>query len=152
MKKILIIVRGAKPLKFKNKFLEAIRSFYFRKLTSDRGILDKDYRGLFNYLEKDYDNVELVKWNGELLNGDFSDAILELDDLIKKYQGKKIDVVGISLGGLISQRVLLYNKKIKIRKLLLVGAVFREKKKLKNIKKIYYFFYIICNKCSNISD
>jgi predicted esterase YcpF (UPF0227 family) len=137
MKKVLIIVRGAKPVRLKNKFYEKIRNFYFRKLTSDRGILDNDYRKLRKFLERDYDIVEMVKWNGEILNGDFSDAMLELDDLLKKHQKKKIDVIGISIGGLISQRVLIYNHNIKIRKLLLIGAMFREKLNMKNVKKIY---------------
>ncbi len=139
-KKILVIVRGARPIKFKNKFYEGIRSFYFRRLTSDRGIMDRDYIYLKRYLENDYDTLEMVKWDGEILNGDFSEAILELSDILKKYRKSKIDVIGISLGGLISQRVLLYNEKIKINKLLLVGAIFKEKKKLTNVKKIYNVF------------
>jgi hypothetical protein len=136
-KKVLVMVRGAKPVRFKNNLLEGIRSFYFRKLTSDRGILDKDYIHLRKYLENDYDSVEIVHWNGEILNGDFSDAMLELSDILKKNKKNKIDVVGISAGGLISQRVLLYDKHIKINKLLLIGAIFREKKRLPNVKRIY---------------
>ena len=136
-KKILVIVRGARPIKFKNRFYEGIRSFYFRRLTSDRGIMDKDYIYLKRYLENDYDTLEMVKWDGEIFNGNFSEAILELSDILKKHRKSKIDVVGISLGGLISQRVLLYNEKIKINKLFLIGAIFKEKKKLANVKKIY---------------
>jgi pimeloyl-ACP methyl ester carboxylesterase len=139
-KRVLIIVRGAKLVKFNGRFLETLRGLYFRWLTSDRGILDKDYLKLRAFLENDYNKIESIHWNGDILHGDFSTALLELSDIIRKHKGSTIDVIGISMGGLIAQRALLYNPQIKINKLILIGAIFREKREVRHVKRIYNIF------------
>lgn len=134
-KKILIIVHGVWPFKFKNKFLEKARRVLFRKLTAERGILRGDYKQLADFLKEDYDSINFLKWNGGIILGrDILPAVKRLKNMIKKNKDHDIDIIGVSMGGYITQRALMELQNIGINRVLYVGAVHKCNHDFKNVK------------------
>lgn len=133
-KKVLIIIHGAWPLRFKNKFLEGARRILFGKLTSEIGILRADYRELASFLKEEYDEVKFLKWDGKVMhNQSILPAIKSLENLLRKYKHSKIDLIAVSLGGYIAQRALKNIPEIKINKIIYLGAVHSGKHEFKNV-------------------
>lgn len=127
-KRVLIIIRGAKPVHFKNKLLEDARNFVFNKLTSTIGLMNESYEKLAKFFKKDYSIVELLKWNGKITNDPaLREPIGELSRLLKKYSNKNIDIIAVSLGGFIAEKTLSQINGIKIKNLLYIGAVHDDK-------------------------
>jgi hypothetical protein len=135
--KVLIIVRGLVPPHFKNHLAENTKNYVLNKLTSQRGIITKDYYRLAKYFKKYYDVVEVLDWDGNLIkNPTCSKPIKNLKELFNKYKKESIDIIAVSLGGFIFQKTLSEIKDIKIQKVLYIGAVHNGKHLLKNVKKV----------------
>jgi len=128
-KKVLIIVRGASPYHFKNRFFEKIKRYLMRKLASESGILAEGYGQMINFFKKDYKTIETLKWHGNIWeHPDIKPPIEELDKIVKRYRKFQIDIIAVSIGGAITEKVLSKNKKIKVNKLIYLGAVHQKSK------------------------
>ena len=141
-KEVLIIVRGASISYPKNKFVQKIERSFLRGLTSEVGIADEDYAKMARFFEKNYKNIETLRWDGDIWkNPSISLPIKELDRLIKKYKKSQIDIIAVSLGGLIAQKAISQNKNAKVNKLLYIGAVHgKENHNIKNIGLIFNIY------------
>ena len=135
-KRVLIIVHGATPFHFKNKFLEHARRIIFKILTAEKGILMKDYKKLGHDLGKHYDSVEFLKWDGRAVpRAKTIPEAKTFERLIKKHSDELIDVVAVSLGGFVVEKGLANFPK-KIQNLLYIGAVHNGKLVSNKIKKV----------------
>lgn len=135
--KILVIVHGGLPRHYKNKILEKARRFLLSELSSPRGILKKDYSGLSKYLEPHYDEVKIFKWDGKLsVSNDIIPASKDLETYLLHRKKHKIDIIAVSLGGFVVQNALEHLKKVKINRLIFVGAVHNGHHRLKNVQKM----------------
>lgn len=135
--KVLIIVHGVWPIKFHLRFLEKLRSRIFNLLTSGRGVIRSDYHKFKDYIQKEYQTIEILRWSGGISKkSDIGPAVDHLSKLLNKYQDKKIDIVSFSLGGLVTQLALELNKKIKIRKILFAGSIHNPNLEIKNSENI----------------
>lgn len=124
-KRLLVIVHGAKPLECREGFLCRAYKKTMNFLNSPGGMLFSDYRKFKRYMKPSYDKVILFKWSGGILR--FYDLERSatrfkkfLDNKRKKY---KIDIAAFSLGGFVMERALEQMRELKIRRVLLVGAV-----------------------------
>ena len=137
-KRILIIVHGVWPIKFRNKLLEKIRSKILGILTSDRGIISSDYHLFERFVKKFYDEINFLRWDGRLFkNPDLITAEKRLTNLLNRNIHNEIDIIAFSLGGFIVQNSVLISKKIKVHHLIFVGAVHKRDIILNNVKKIF---------------
>jgi len=134
-KKVLIIVHGAWRVHLKNGTAKKVLASALDLLTSKRGITRRDYRYLADYLGRNYDVVESLKWDGKLFEKfDLIPAAQDLEKLLKKYSKDTVDIIAVSVGGFIVTKAL-ENLRMKINKILYLGAVHDSKHKLKNVKK-----------------
>jgi len=133
-KRILIIVHGVWRIYFKNKLLDAIEFKILDPLTDSRSMKREDYHRFAEFLKEDYDKIIFFRWSGKPygMNGEFR----RLSKMLEKYKKEQIDIIAVSLGGKITYKALLNSPKIKINKLLYIGAIHDSHKKLKNVKKI----------------
>jgi len=136
-KRVLILVHGATPFRFKNHFLNSIQIKVLQYLSSDKkGITMKDYHALANYLQEHYDQIEILRWDGKIpLRAKNIPESKALVKLLKKHGGGDIDVIAVSLGGYVAERGIAESN-IKINKLLYIGAVHNSHHTLKNVKKV----------------
>jgi len=145
-KKVLLIVQGFWPVKFKNKFVERIRNLIVRKAA----IFNSDYDHLAEYFRKDYDIIEIFRWQSRLTKKELIKATDEFEKMLRKYKGEYIDLISVSMGGKISQNVLARNKNIKIHQILYIGAIHHGNHEFENVKSainVYspvdkVFFYV----------
>ena len=137
-KRVLIIVHGAWPLRFRNKLLEKFRSKILGFLTSDRGITREDYHSFEKTCRKSYDKIEFLRWDGWIFrNPDLMRAETRLVNLLNRNKNNVLDIIAFSLGGIIVQDSLLSSKAIKINRVIFVGAIHNKDIILKNVKTIF---------------
>ncbi len=140
-KRVLIIVHGAWPLRFRNRFLEMIRSKILGFLTSDRGVIRGDYHSFEKTCRKFYDKVEFLRWDGWIFkNPNLKNAELRLVKLLNKNKDNDVDIITFSLGGLIVQNSLLRSGAVKINRVIFVGAIHKKDILLKNVKKVFNIY------------
>jgi len=137
-KKVLIIIRGAKPLDhFKSNLLENSKKLILKKLSTKKGFVKENYLKLAKYLSKYYDKVLLLKWDGDIIkNPSLSIPIQELKQLLKKLKNVDIDIIAVSLGGYILEKALQKKRLNKINKILYIGAVHNSKQLIGGANKI----------------
>jgi DNA-binding winged helix-turn-helix (wHTH) protein len=137
-KKVLIIVRGAKPAPhFNNGKIEKLRNYILRGLSSKLGILKRSYTKLADYLIENYDSIELLKWDGDIMkNPSLSVPVSELKKLLAKHKYSDIDIIAVSIGGHILEKTFSEKSFNKINKVLYIGAVHNGRAKLRGINKM----------------
>jgi pimeloyl-ACP methyl ester carboxylesterase len=133
-KRVLIIVHGFWKPHLQKWFFYPVLKYIADVLTSSRTILRKDYYLLANFLKEDYDEIKLFRWSGKAFIRD--KEIERFEGSLKINNGKTIDIVAVSLGGYLVNNALLRLPKVKINKLLYIGAVHDGKHILKNVKKV----------------
>jgi len=140
-KKVLIIVHGVFPKRFRNNLAENFRSIILSTLTSEGGIKRKDYHKLADYLRQDYDCVELLPWNGKIRrHRDLDPAIKRFVKMLRKYRRWQISIIAVSLGGLIAQEALIQVPEVSVKHLVYIGAVHSGKHNLKNVRHTFNIY------------
>jgi hypothetical protein len=135
-KRVLIIMRGIKPLQFENNLFNKTRDFLFGKSNPNIGIPKEHYDDIALFLNKDYDVVEQVKWDGSVFNNPtLSVPINALKNLLGKHKHSDVDILAVSLGGHILERAFTKKGANKINKILYIGAVHRGDRKIHGVNK-----------------
>ncbi len=136
-KRVLIIVRGASPYHFKDKTAEKAKRYLMKSLASEAGIVAEGYKQMTDFFKEDYKTIETLRWNGNIWqHPNINPPMNELDKLVKKYKNFNIDIIAVSVGGAITEKVLTENKNIKINKLIYLGAIHqKENHDFKNVKQ-----------------
>jgi len=137
-RRVLIIVHGGWGTWPKNRFLEMIRSRLWRWATSERGIMRKDYHELADYMKTEYDVVNMLPWNGRVFKkSDIEIAAARLAEHLRKYQNDNVDLIAVSIGGMIVQDALIMASEVKVNKILYIGGVHNGHHKIKNAKQTF---------------
>ena len=143
-RRLLIIVNGAKPLHFHEKFLNRLYRKIMEGLSSPKGMFFSDYKKLKKFMQPYYDKVILLKWDGNIFRFPNLEKTARnfAKFLIKKKDKYGIDIISFSLGCFVTERALDILKDLKVKKIIFVGAVHEPRFKLKFYKRIYN----ICSK------
>jgi pimeloyl-ACP methyl ester carboxylesterase len=137
-RRVLIIVHGGWGRWPRNRFLELLRSSLWRWATSERGIMRKDYHQLAEYMKTEYDVVEMLPWNGRVFRKtDIEIAAARLAEYIRKYKNEKLDIIAVSIGGMIVQEAMLMVPEVKVNKILYLGAMHSGHHKIKNASQTF---------------
>jgi len=142
-KSVLIIVHGLWKKRLGIRWLDKLIDFFAKELTAGRSIARRDYHEFADFITADYDKIELFRWDGKIYPK--LDSIPEserLECLLEKYKNYTIDILAVSLGGLIVEKTLKYSP-IRINKLIYVGAVHKAYSPLKNVDLIINIYSTI---------
>ena len=135
-RRVLIIVHGAWRVNLHNKALKKGVERVLGLLTAKHQIQRKDYHNLAKYFKKNYDIIELFRWDGRAppRAKDIPES-KSFKNLLDKYKDDSVDIIAVSLGGYVVERGLRGSKN-RINKILYIGAMHSGKHIPKNAKKV----------------